>query len=177
MTTGSEKSYHEQVGVVFQKTMILNGTIRENIAFGTNASEAEVEEAAKRAEIHRAITNLEEGYDTIVGQSATVNLSGGQLQRVCLARALCRKPKILLLDEATSALDPKTEAAIIRTLEHLRARESIAIISVTHHPSTTLNCDKIFVLERGSLVECGTYNELTSKPDGFFSGLVEAASL
>jgi ATP-binding cassette subfamily B protein len=107
------------MGVVFQESFLFNTTIRENIRFGRpDASDEDVEAAARAAEIHDLIVSLPDGYNTIVGERGG-RLSGGQRQRVAIARAIVRDPAILLLDEATSALDPTTEAAINSTLERL----------------------------------------------------------
>ena len=170
------------MGVVFQKTMLINGTVRENITYGlTNITEMEIQTAAKKAEVHEVITTLlPDGYDTIIGKGeGAVGLSGGQAQRICLARALARKPKLLLLDEATSALDPKTEASIVRTLEKLSVQadnneEKCTIISVSHHPATARNASHILVLDKGRLVEVGTWNELMKLQNGNFKKLVDA---
>jgi ABC-type multidrug transport system fused ATPase/permease subunit len=167
----SKTSFMNQMAVVFQDGGILNGTIYDNIRYGnTTATDAECEEAAHLAECH-FIRDLKDGYNTIVGQHATANLSGGQAQRLCLARALCRKPSLLLLDEATSALDPETEASIVSTLERLSSKMNMTILSVTHRLSTAVNADLILVLNQGRVAEEGRYEELVRK-GGLFSEMV-----
>ncbi|GLD96232.1 hypothetical protein PINS_up004910 [Pythium insidiosum] len=167
----SKKSFMDQTAVVFQDGGILNGTIYDNIRYGnTGASDADCEEAARLAECH-FIKDLKDGYHTVVGQHATCNLSGGQAQRICLARALCRKPSLLLLDEATSALDPETEASIVSTLERLSSKMNMTIISVTHRLSTAVNADLILVLNKGRVAEEGRYDELVRK-NGLFYEMV-----
>lgn len=155
--------------------------MRENIAFGTGASPEQVVAAARRAEVDAVISHLPSGYETSIGSNAKEKLSGGQLQRICLARALCREPKILLLDEATSALDPSTATGVIQTLERLRTEHGYTIISVSHNPSTALNADQILLLDKGVLAEMGTYSELMraeapQAPRGLFKTLVEQVS-
>ncbi|ETW01602.1 hypothetical protein, variant [Aphanomyces invadans] len=127
----TKQSVMAQIAVVFQDGGILNGTVLENIRYGNeSATVEECIEAAKWAEADKFVTKLPQGYDTIMGQHATCNMSGGQVQRICLARALVRKPSLLLLDEATSALDPETEASIVRTLETLSRDNHMTILSV-----------------------------------------------
>jgi ABC-type methionine transport system ATPase subunit len=164
----SKKSFMDQTAVVFQDGGILNGTIYDNIRYGNGqASNADCEEAARLAECH-FIPDLKDGFETIVGQHATVSLSGGQAQRICLARALCRKPSLMLLDEATSALDPETEASIVATLERLSSKMNMTIISVTHRLSTSLNADMILVLQAGRVAEQGRYDALVRKGGLFY---------
>jgi ATP-binding cassette, subfamily B, bacterial len=146
------------VGAVFQQSYLFNTTLRDNIRQGRlEATDAEVEEAARAAEIHDYITRLPQGYDTIPGEGGG-QMSGGQRQRIALARAILRKPAILVLDEATSALDPATEAAVNSTLERLS--EGRTTISVTHRLGSATNMDRIFVLDGGRLVEQGEHKEL-----------------
>jgi ATP-binding cassette subfamily B protein len=167
---GTQASLREQIAVVFQDTFVFNTTIRENIAYGRpDATEAEIREAARRAEIHDFITSLPAGYDTVVGERGAA-LSGGQRQRLAIARALLRNPAILLLDEATSALDPETEAQIQATLA--RVTKGLTTIMVTHRLSSAANAEQIFVLDRGLLVEQGTHAELLAAR-GLYARLYE----
>jgi ATP-binding cassette subfamily B protein len=154
----TQASLHHQTGIVFQESFLFNASIRENIRMGnSNATDAEVEAAAKKAEIHDVILKLPNGYDTPVGERGG-RLSGGQRQRIAVARALVRDPAILVLDEATSALDPATEEAINRTLAGLSKGRTV--LSVTHRLRSVQNCDRIFVMEQGHLVEQGSHAEL-----------------
>ncbi|TMW57634.1 hypothetical protein Poli38472_003559 [Pythium oligandrum] len=164
----SKKSFMDQTAVVFQDGGILNGTIYDNLRYGNiNATDADCEEAARLAECH-FIKDLKDGFNTVVGQHATCNLSGGQAQRICLARALCRKPSLLLLDEATSALDPETEASIVATLERLSSKMNMTILSVTHRLSTAVNADLILVLNKGRVAEEGRYDDLVRRGGLFY---------
>lgn len=159
----SQASLHAQMGVVLQDTFLFNTTVRENIRLSKpEATDAEVEAAAREAEIHEPILALPQGYDTIVGARGS-NLSGGQRQRVALARALLRNPAILLLDEATSALDPATEAAINATLKKLAARRDRTILSVTHRLAPVADMDQIVVLDQGKVAEQGSHQELLQR--------------
>uniref|UniRef100_A0A7S2PV72 ATP-dependent transporter ycf16 n=1 Tax=Skeletonema marinoi TaxID=267567 RepID=A0A7S2PV72_9STRA len=167
-------SFRENVAVMFQRTMIYQGTIRDNILFGQPDVPGAVEKAARDAEIAEVIERLPDKYETVIGGDALAGMSGGQLQRVCMARALYKKPSVLLLDEATSALDAETEHSIIETLVRLRDNEGLTLVSVSHHPSTAVKADKIVVLERGVIAEEGTYDELVSRQGGIFKRIVEA---
>mmetsp|Transcript_3638 Transcript_3638/g.5368 ORF Transcript_3638/g.5368 Transcript_3638/m.5368 type:complete len:903 (+) Transcript_3638:172-2880(+) len=167
-------SFRENVAVMFQRTMIYQGTIRDNILFGQPDVPGAVEKAARAAEIAEVIERLPDKYETVIGGDALAGMSGGQLQRVCMARALYKKPSVLLLDEATSALDAETEHSIIETLVKLRDNEGLTLVSVSHHPSTAVKADKIVVLERGVIAEEGTYDELVSRQGGIFKRIVEA---
>lgn len=147
-----------QVGVVFQDSMLLNGTIRDNIRMGRpDADDREVEEAARAAGIHEEIVRFADGYETLIRNQGD-NLSGGQRQRVALARALVRKPKILFLDEATSALDPETERAVNETVQSLAGDR--AVVSVTHRLAYAAMSDRIVVLDGGKAAESGSHEEL-----------------
>jgi len=146
------------MGLVSQDVFLFHGTVRENIVYGSwDATDAQIEEAARLAEAHDFVLSLPRGYDTIVGERGQ-KLSGGQRQRIAIARAILKDPPVLILDEATSAVDNETEAAIQRSLEHIsRDRTTIAI---AHRLSTIRGADRICVLERGRIVELGTHDEL-----------------
>jgi ABC-type multidrug transport system fused ATPase/permease subunit len=152
------RSLREQIAVVFQESFLFNGSIGENIAYGkTNATEAEVVEAARAANVHSFVVELPEQYATIIGERG-IKLSGGQRQRLAIARALLKDPRILILDEATSSVDSETEQLIQEALERLlRGRTSIVI---AHRLSTVLHADQILVVEDGRIVERGTHDAL-----------------
>jgi len=164
----TQESLRAQIGVVFQDSILFNISVRENIRMGNpQASTAEIEAAMRAAEIHDFVSGLPEGYDTIAGERGS-RFSGGQRQRLALARALVRNPAILLLDEATSALDPGSEAAINETLT--RVAKGRTVVSVTHRLSTISNADRIFVLDRGQIAEQGQHEELLQR-HGIYSRL------
>jgi ATP-binding cassette subfamily B protein len=146
------------MAVVFQENMLFNMSIRENIRLGKEgATDAEVEEAARRAEIHRYIMSLPQKYDTQVGERGDT-LSGGQRQRIAIARAILRNPSVLLLDEATSALDQTTEAAINKTL--LKLARGRTMIWSTHRLTSVVDMDEIIVISGGRAIERGSHQEL-----------------
>ncbi len=156
-----QESLHESIGVVPQDTVLFNDTIRYNIAYGKDgATQEDVIAAAKAAQIHDFITALPDGYDTSVGERG-LKLSGGEKQRVGIARTLLKNPPILLLDEATSALDTETEQGIKEALAH--AGEGRTVITIAHRLSTIAEADRIVVLEKGQVVEEGTHNALLDK--------------
>lgn len=158
---GTLGSLRAQLGVVLQDNVLFNTSIRENIRLGRpGATDAEVEAAAKAAEIHDLVLRLPQGYDTVVGERGS-RLSGGQRQRVAIARAIIRNPTVLLLDEATSALDPQTESAINETLNRLAKGRTT--VSVTHRLASVVNADQIYVFDQGKLVEQGTHDELVRR--------------
>ncbi|MEC7794334.1 MAG: ABC transporter ATP-binding protein/permease [Pseudomonadota bacterium] len=164
----TQDSLHAQIGVVPQDTVLFNDTIRYNIAYGRDgASQADIEAAARSAQIHDFITSLPEGYDTAVGERG-LKLSGGEKQRVGIARTLLKNPPILLLDEATSALDTETERGIQTALE--RAGEGRTVLTIAHRLSTIADADRIVVLEDGHIVEDGTHADLLSR-GGRYAGL------
>ncbi|THD84490.1 ABC transporter ATP-binding protein/permease [Aliigemmobacter aestuarii] len=156
----TQDSLHARIGVVPQDTVLFNDTILYNIAYGRpEASRAEIEAAAKAAKIHDFILSLPEGYETTVGERG-LKLSGGEKQRVGIARTLLKNPPILLLDEATSALDTQTERDIQESL--LAMGEGRSVITIAHRLSTIQDADKIIVLEAGRIVEEGTHERLLS---------------
>ena len=154
----TQESLHAQVGVVPQDTVLFNDTIYYNIAYGRpDASRREVEEAARAAKIHDFIVGLPDGYDSVVGERG-LKLSGGEKQRVGIARTLLKNPPILLLDEATSALDSETEAEIQDELKAMG--EGRTVITIAHRLSTIVHADLIVVLENGVIVEKGNHEAL-----------------
>jgi ATP-binding cassette subfamily B protein len=164
----TRESLRSSMAVVFQENMLFNMSIRENIRLGQEgATDAEVEEAARKAEIHRYIMSLPQKYDTLVGERGDT-LSGGQRQRIAIARAVIRNPSVLLLDEATSALDQTTEAAVNRTL--LKLAEGRTMIWATHRLTSVVDMDEIIVIAGGRAIERGTHAELLAK-DGVYRQL------
>jgi subfamily B ATP-binding cassette protein MsbA len=149
------------LGIVTQETILFHDTVRSNIAYGrTDASQAEVEAAARAANAHEFIAHLPEGYDTVLGEKGT-RLSGGQRQRIAIARALLRNPPILILDEATSALDTESERLVQQAIEQLMEERTVLVIA--HRLSTVRRADQILVLEAGRIVERGTHDELVTR--------------
>jgi len=157
--------------VVQQDVFLFTGTIKENILYGRpDATDEEIIEAAKKANIHEFIMTLNEGYDTYVGERG-VKLSGGQKQRISIARVFLKNPPILILDEATSALDNESEAIIQKSLEEL-SKGRTAII-VAHRLSTIKNADNIIVITSEGIEEKGTHEELMCK-EGIYTRLYNA---
>jgi ABC-type transport system involved in Fe-S cluster assembly fused permease/ATPase subunit len=154
----SQASLRAAIGIVPQDTVLFNDTIGYNIAYGREgATQAEVEAAARGAAIHDFIASLPDGYDSMVGERG-LKLSGGEKQRVAIARTLLKDPPILILDEATSALDSRTEAAIQETLRSVTARRTSIVIA--HRLSTVVDADQIVVLNEGAVAERGTHAQL-----------------
>ncbi len=162
------------MALVGQDPILFSDSVRENIRYGRlEATDAEVEEAARAAHAHDFLLTLPEGYDTRVGERG-MKLSGGQRQRVAIARALLRDPKLLILDEATSALDTASEAMVQVALERLQKGRTTLVIA--HRLSTIREADQIVVLEHGSIVEQGTHTELLSQK-GTYAAMVEGQAL
>ncbi|MBA84405.1 ABCB family ABC transporter ATP-binding protein/permease [Thalassobius sp. S69A] len=163
----TQDSLHAAIGVVPQDTVLFNDSIRYNIAYGRdNASDSEVIAAAKSAQIHDFIMSLPQGYDTQVGERG-LKLSGGEKQRVGIARTLLKNPPILLLDEATSALDTDTEREIQGALA--QAGRGRTVITIAHRLSTIADADRIVVLEQGTVVEQGTHAQLLASQGRYYS--------
>lgn len=159
------------MAIVPQEVILFGGTIRENIAYGQlDASEREIEQAARKANCWEFISQFPEGMDTVVGERG-VKLSGGQRQRIAIARAILKDPAILLLDEATSALDSESERLVQEALDGLMKGRTTIVIA--HRLSTIRKADKILVIQNGRIIESGNHEELSSMPDGLYQNLLK----
>lgn len=158
-----------QLGFVTQDTQLFSGTIRENLLFvKSDATEEEMLEAIKKSSAISILENSEKGLDTVLGENGK-KLSGGEKQRLSIARALLRKPRLLIFDEATSALDSLTEEQITQTIKEISANKLQITILIAHRLSTIMHADTIYVLERGKIVEQGSHDELVSKKGLYFA--------
>ncbi|NHA15379.1 ABC transporter ATP-binding protein [Thioalkalivibrio sp. XN279] len=177
ITGSNRRAWQRSLGYVPQQIFLVDDSVAANIAFGQKAAEIDmdaVEHAARAAELHEFVaTQLPDGYQTRVGERG-VRLSGGQRQRIGIARALYRDPSVLVLDEATSALDNITEQAVMSAVHNLGGSKTV--IMIAHRLSTVRNCDTIFLLEQGRLVDSGTYEELSERSDRFRAMAQAAAS-
>ncbi|MCH8189148.1 MAG: ABC transporter ATP-binding protein/permease, partial [Proteobacteria bacterium] len=157
----TQESLREAIGIVPQDTVLFNDTIRYNIRYGrVDATDGEIEEAAKLARIHDFVKSLPDGYDTVVGERG-LKISGGEKQRVAIARSILQRPRILLFDEATSALDSKTEKEIQASLREVSAGRTTIVIA--HRLSTIVDADEILVLDEGRVVERGRHGDLLAQ--------------
>lgn len=158
--------YRRQIGYVMQTNLLFSGTISENIAIGNpNPDRQRLVEVTKLADAHGFINNLSLGYEQIIGERG-IGLSGGQIQRICIARALYHDPKLLIFDEATSALDSDSESQIQRNMRRILKGRTAVIIA--HRMSTIMNADRILVLYDGAIVEEGTHRELLARKGMYF---------
>ena len=177
VTVENRRRWQASLGYVPQQIMLVDDTVRNNIAFGIPEAEIDMERvirAAKLAHLHDFIqTELPDGYDTGIGERG-VRLSGGQRQRIGIARALYHDPAVLVLDEATSALDNMTESVIMEALSTLSRQKTI--LMVAHRLTTVRDCDMIVVLERGRIADIGTYDELLDR-EGLFAAMVRGGSV
>jgi ATP-binding cassette subfamily B protein len=159
------ESLADTVGVVSQETYLFHASVRENLSFARpDATDEEIEEAARAAQIHELIATLPEGYETVVGERG-YRFSGGEKQRIAIARTILRNPPVLVLDEATSSLDTQTEQLVQEALERLS--EGRTTIAIAHRLSTVRDADQIVVLDRGRVVEVGRYDELIDQGGRF----------
>jgi ATP-binding cassette subfamily B protein len=169
------RSLHDSLAVVTQETFLFHTTVLENLRYGNaGATLAQVEEAARRAQIHDVIAALPDGYHTVVGERG-YRFSAGERQRLAIARAILKNPRILILDEATSSLDSENEARIQRAIDQLHRQVTIVII--THRLSTIRNADVIHVVDGGRLMESGSWNELVALRSGRFRALCRAQGI
>jgi ABC-type transport system involved in Fe-S cluster assembly fused permease/ATPase subunit len=161
-----QKQLRQCIGVVPQDTVLFNETIHYNIQYGkVTATDGQVEQAAQAAQIHDKILGFPDGYETRVGERG-LRLSGGEKQRVAIARTLLKNPPVVLLDEATSALDTSTERQIQAALTEMTANRTTIIVA--HRLSTIVHADQIVVLKDGRVVERGTHNDLLTNPEGIY---------
>ena len=149
-----------QIGFVTQDTQLFAGTIKENLLFvNPEATDQDLSMALRKSSATALIERAEEGLDTVIGEGG-FKLSGGEKQRIAIARALLRKPHLLIFDEATSALDSITEEAITTTIREISAEKAQITILIAHRLSTIMHADRIYVLERGKVIEMGSHNDL-----------------
>jgi ATP-binding cassette subfamily B protein len=168
INTVTQSSLRDNIGIVPQDTVLFNDTIEHNIRYARlDASDAEIQQAAKHANIHDFITSLPDGYQTVVGERG-LKLSGGEKQRVAIARVILKNPRILVFDEATSSLDSHSEQLILESLKEIAERHTTLVIA--HRLSTIIDADDIVVLDKGRVVEQGSHQELLVR-DGLYAHL------
>jgi ATP-binding cassette subfamily B protein len=163
------EEFRNQIGFVTQDTQLFAGSIRENLLFvSPNATDAEMKNAMEKASAYTLLSRAEKGLDTIIGEGG-MKISGGEKQRLSIARALLRNPKLLVFDEATSALDSITEEQITNTVKQISANKEQINILIAHRLSTIMHADRIYVLEKGKIVEMGAHQQLVDDKGLYFA--------
>ena len=158
-----------QIGFVTQDTQLFSGTIKENLLFvNPGATDDDLRDGLDKASCHTLLARAEKGLDTMIGEGG-LKLSGGEKQRLSIARALLRKPKLLLFDEATSALDSLTEEEITDTIREISQEGNQVTILIAHRLSTIMHADRIYVLEKGDVVETGTHEMLLEEKGLYYA--------
>jgi ATP-binding cassette subfamily B protein len=158
-----------QIGFVTQDTQLFSGTIKENLLFvNPPATEDDLTDALNKASCQNLLARAEKGLDTVIGEGG-LKLSGGEKQRLSIARALLRKPRLLMFDEATSALDSITEEEITKTIRQVSSLNDQITILIAHRLSTIMHADRIYVLEKGVIVETGNHNELLEEKGLYYA--------
>ncbi|GJZ69811.1 ABC transporter B family member 19-like protein [Tanacetum coccineum] len=171
------RNLRKQIGLVQQEPLLFSCSIRDNICYGTETcSESEIIEVSKEANIYEFVSNLPDGYDTVVGEKGC-QLSGGQKQRIAIARTLLKKPAIMLLDEATSALDAESERSVVTAMESINRNEMTTQVTVAHRLSTVVHSDTIVVMDKGKVVEMGTHSALVAESEGVYSRFYRIQSM
>ena len=169
------RGWREQIGYVSQDTYLFHDTVRANLRWARPAaSEAELREALAAAAADRFVDGLPQGLDTIVGERGA-SISHGERQRLALARALLRRPRVLILDEATNSLDAHSEQRILDAIEHLHG--DVTVVTIAHRISAVRRADRIYVVENGSIVETGTWDDLCARSNGRFRALCESQGI
>jgi ATP-binding cassette subfamily B protein len=168
-----QESLQGAIGIVSQETYLFHASIRDNLRYGkADATDAEIEAAARGANIHETISRFPDGYDTVVGERG-YRLSGGEKQRVAIARVLLKNPPVILLDEATSALDSVSERIVQEALD--AAASGRTTVAIAHRLSTVSSADEILVVDAGRIVERGTHAELL-RAGGLYAALAAEQS-
>jgi len=159
----------EQIGMVTQDTQLFAGSIKENLLFvKPSATDEEIMSALQKASCHKLLARAENGIDSLIGEGG-IKISGGEKQRLSIARALLREPNLLIMDEATSALDSITEQEITATVRQIHASQEIITILIAHRLSTVMYADRIYVLEQGNIVEQGSHDKLVAEKGLYYA--------
>jgi ATP-binding cassette subfamily B protein len=159
----------EQIGFVTQDTQLFSGTIKENLLFvNPKATDKEIIDVLQKASCQKLLARAEKGIDTVIGEGG-VKVSGGEKQRLSIARALLRRPNLLVFDEATSSLDSLTEEEITQTIREINIDHKAITILIAHRLSTIMHADKIYVLEQGQIIECGKHQDLLNEKGLYYA--------